>query len=309
MKAIFFLLLFTGVLSAQIAPPENFKWLPIQIGQHQYLPLDQVKKFYDFGKMQVQDDGKTLSLTNRTVEAIFPTENHAAYFNGVKFWLAHPIVKKDDSYYVSQFDLTALMDPILRPKFIKNAGKFDTVVLDAGHGGNDQGSANEEAQHTLKLAKKLKPLLEEKGYKVIMTREEDIFVSLGDRVRMANAHKNAIFVSLHFNSGNRNAQGFETYILSRRVPGKNTHAASVALATAVHSRAILSLGKGHIKDRGIRSAKFNVLNGCKHPSILIEAGFLTHKEEAAMVTADDFQELLIKSIVKGIHEYRAAVTK
>ncbi|BDS08242.1 hypothetical protein NT6N_32820 [Oceaniferula spumae] len=309
MKFFILLLLLAGSLATQIAAADKFQWQVTEIGDHNYVPLDQVKTFYRFTQLQIQDEAKTLTLSSRSVEAIFRTETRAAYFNGVKFVLTHPLVKKDDGYLVSQFDLSALIDPILRPKFIKNAGKFKTVILDAGHGGKDQGSAGEEAKHTLKLAKKLKPLLEKKGYTVIMTREEDIFVPLADRVQMANAHENAVFISLHFNSGNPNAQGFETYVLSRRIPGKNTHAASVALATAVHSRAIFSLGKGHIKDRGIRSANFNVLNGCIHPAILIEAGFLTNKEEAAMVTADDFQKILVESIVNGINVYRSAVTK
>jgi hypothetical protein len=95
-------------------------------------------------------------------------------------------------HWISCIDLAKLVDPVLRPKYIPNAGDFRTVIIDPGHGGKDPGAANSlgtEAAYGLDIARRLRRILIEHGYKVVMTRTDDIYLSLQERVDRANAVK------------------------------------------------------------------------------------------------------------------------
>src|SRR5205814_8335316 len=103
------------------------------------------------------------------------------------------------------------------PKVTKNTSKtFSTVVVDAGHGGKDNGAyrryGGAEKLATLDVAKRLDRKLRESQLKTVMTRSSDVFISLDERVGIENKQKNSVFVSIHFNdSRRRGVHGFETY--------------------------------------------------------------------------------------------------
>ena len=278
------LLLFLTKTVAQNSTPE---WQTIKIGETSYISADELKAHYGVD-----------------AEVNFLLGSHIAFIHGVKFLTAHPIRKQAEQTYISERDVTTLITPLLQPKPEKQPPKFTTVILDAGHGGHDKGAANKESALSLGLALQIKALLEKQNLKVIMTREKDQFTSLTSRVKSANTHKQAIMVSLHFNSGNKNASGFETYVMSGRTPVYKNNALSLTLASHLHAHALLKLGAGTIKDRGIRRAKFRILKDCIHPSILIEGGFLTHKEESATIQTEQFQKKLAQGISAGIIAFR-----
>lgn len=120
---------------------------------------------------------------------------------------------------VSNMDLHKIIDPVLRPTYIANRRSFNTVVIDPGHGGHDSGTRNRisrEADINLSVGKKLRDRLKAMGYQVVMTRDTDNFIALQDRVRIANRHNNAIFISIHFNDGGSSARGVETFTLRPR---------------------------------------------------------------------------------------------
>jgi len=252
-------------------------WNSVKIGNQSYVAIDEVASFY--GLTHKSPNDKTLTLEQENITLQFTIGGYETKINGIKFLIAHPLKKHGGRPYLSEHDLTSLLDPVIRPKFAKAFQNVTTIILDAGHGGYDKGSADKESKLTLALALKIKPLLEKEGFRVVMTREKDQSISLAQRVRTANAQENAVMISLHFNSGDRQVSGFESYILSSLKKGNNTNAPSIALATAIHSHTVLKDANDSIKDRGIRRAKFHVLTGCKHPCVLIEAGFLTNKEE------------------------------
>src|ERR1700746_1387831 len=94
-----------------------------------------------------------------------------------------------------------------------------TVVIDAGHGGHERGgilgARGTEKVMTLDVAQRLRNVLQASGYRVVMTRDSDVFVPLGTRVSIANSYRNGIFVCIHFNSATRRgANGIETYFYS-----------------------------------------------------------------------------------------------
>jgi N-acetylmuramoyl-L-alanine amidase len=119
------------------------------------------------------------------------------------------------------------------------------VVIDAGHGGFDRGGIPRqqvaEKIMTLDVALRLRSLLEKSGYRVVMTRDRDVFVPLPNRVAIANSYRDAIFVCIHFNSATRSgANGIETYFYSQD---------SLALASAIHYNLI---GNTNTPNRGVR---------------------------------------------------------
>jgi N-acetylmuramoyl-L-alanine amidase len=167
------------------------------------------------------------------------------------------------------------------------------VVIDAGHGGFDRGGIPRqqvaEKNMTLDVALRLKTLLEKSGYRVVMTRDRDVFVPLPTRVAVANSYRNAIFVCIHFNSATRSgANGIETYFYSRD---------SLALASAIHYNLI---GNTSTPNRGVRRRGYYVLRKTRIPAVLVECGFLTNPTEARNSQDSSYRQNLADSIARGI---------
>ena len=131
------------------------------------------------------------------------------------------MIEQDGKSLVSRTDVAKTIEPLVRPHRVPNVGKVQTVVLDPGHGGHDKGQISRygsEKDFALDVARKLRPLLQAKGLRVIMTREGDYFVPLEVRARIANSARDSIFVSIHFNATNDdpNATGFEIFSFTPR---------------------------------------------------------------------------------------------
>ena len=174
-----------------------------------------------------------------------------------------------------------------------------TVVIDAGHGGYDRGGIPgqrvSEKDMTLDVARRLRSVLAASGYRVVMTRDSDVFVPLGTRTAIANSNRNAIFVSVHFNSAPRSsAGGIETYFYSRD---------SLALASAIHHYVA---GGAPSENRGVRRRGYFVLRRTNIPAVLVECGFLTSPSEAAYVQNASYRQKLAEEIAAGVRS-RGAV--
>jgi N-acetylmuramoyl-L-alanine amidase len=172
------------------------------------------------------------------------------------------------------------------------------VVVDAGHGGQDRGGAPyqrlPEKGYTLDTARRLARTLRRQGVRVVMTRDDDSFVSLSDRTNISNRYSpsDAVFVSIHYNSGRREgAYGIETYYNSRR---------AYRLAALVHPRVIEAMNSA---DRGIRWRGYWVLRRNRLPAILVECGFLTNHAEADRVQDPDYRERTARAIAGAIMRY------
>ncbi len=214
-----------------------------------------------------------------------------------------------------------------------------TVVIDPGHGGRDAGAVGngyKEKDINLAVALKVARILRSKGYRVILTRTKDEYVSLYARARVANRSGAHLFVSIHCNaSRDRNASGMETYFLSESRTSQERAVAilensaikydigyvqpdepvgaiigdllqnllleqSYNLALSIH-RAALKMAL--TKDRGVRQAGFYVLKWVMMPSVLVELGFITNRREAKKLASPSFQRRLAKAIASGIERY------
>ncbi|MDQ2868900.1 MAG: N-acetylmuramoyl-L-alanine amidase [Verrucomicrobiota bacterium] len=174
---------------------------------------------------------------------------------------------------------------------------FDTVVVDAGHGGKDSGAYRRfgppEKTATLDVAKRLARKLRESQLRVVTTRSSDVFIPLDTRVEMENREPNSVFVSIHFNdSGRTGVKGFETYYHS-----------PYAAAMAVRIQKKLCTIPGSV-NRGVHTANFRVLRNAKYPAVLVECGYLSNRAEGHEARSDGYRELLADRIAEAIVDQR-----
>ncbi|MEC7224428.1 MAG: N-acetylmuramoyl-L-alanine amidase [Verrucomicrobiota bacterium] len=279
-----------------------------------------IKNFYRFDALNISKG--ELNFQSPKVKMTIKNGSDNLYINTVLFRLSYKVTQKNGHYLFSRIDLAKLIDPVLRPSYIKTAKRFGTVIIDPGHGGTDPGSVNrygKEKDFNLRLAKILMKDLERKGFRVRMTRSSDVYPSLGQRVSFANRIPDAIFVSIHFNSFvNSTAKGIETYALSPR--GSGTHnsrgvrnnflegnrrdSENIALATAVHAAV---MKKTQAEDRGIKRDRFTVLAGLSMPAVLLEGGFLSNPAEAKKIASTSYLSIISQGIANGIVTYRNAL--
>ena len=279
-----------------------------------------IKNFYRFDALNVSKG--ELKFQSPKVKMTIKNGSDNLYINSVLFRLSYKVTQKNGHYLFSRIDLAKLIDPVLRPSYIKTAKRFGTVIIDPGHGGTDPGSVNrygKEKDFNLRLAKILMKDLERKGFRVRMTRSSDVYPTLGQRVSFANRIPDAIFVSIHFNSFvNSTAKGIETYALSPR--GSGTHnsrgvrnnflegnrrdSENIALATAVHAAV---MKKTQAEDRGIKRDRFTVLAGLSMPAVLLEGGFLSNPAEAKKIASTSYLSIISQGIANGIVTYRNAL--
>src|SRR2546421_1119918 len=168
-----------------------------------------------------------------------------------------------------------------------------TIIIDPGHGGYDRGGVPgqriSEKDKCLDVGLRLRRLLQASGYRVIMTRDTDVFIPLPTRVAIANAHLGATFVSIHFNCASRSgANGIETYYY---------RSDSASLAQSIHRNVVSG---ALTENRGIRRRVFYVLRRTAIPSVLVECGFLTNPTEGSLALTANYRETLAQQIARGI---------
>jgi len=174
---------------------------------------------------------------------------------------------------------------------------FTTVVVDAGHGGKDNGAfrryGGAEKNATLDVATRLAAKLRESQFRVVMTRSSDVFVDLDERAAISNRQNNAIFVSVHFNdSGRRGIRGFETYYHSP---------AARQLAYRIQQQIMTLPGA---VNRGVKTANFRVLRKAEYPAVLVECGFLSNRSEGAAARSASRRDNLADKIAEAIVDQR-----
>ena len=291
------------------------------INGEDYVKLSNVWDFYGFKPMPGRPGCESYGAANRVVSVRAGKQDF--YVNNYRYILSFPVQTVDGALMISATDMQKLVDPVLRPRYSENAGTIRTVVVDAGHGGHDSGARSPyavEKECNLALAHKVRALLQKRGYSVVMTRDRDYFLTLQQRVDIANKVPDSIFVSIHHNSGGSHANGIETFTLAphgttspfartRRtedLSGNNQDSENIALATAIHSRAIRNT---RAFDRGIQRARFSVLCTIRRPAILFEGGFVSNAEEGEKITTEEYQNKLALAIVEGIISYSNTVCK
>lgn len=171
------------------------------------------------------------------------------------------------------------------------------VLIDPGHGGKDPGAIGlgglQEKNVILPISKQIVEILKKQGVQVVMTRDSDYFVDLAPRVAIAQRVDADLFVSIHANSmpANRSdINGLETYYFS----------SGERLARTIHSSVLQNI---NVRDRGVRKARFYVLRKSSMPSVLVEVGFVTGREDSPRLGTSAYQNQMADAIARGILQY------
>ena len=224
----------------------------------------------------------------------------------------------------------------------KEKWEFKTIIIDAGHGGKDPGAVGyrgtKEKDIALDVAKRLeRKISQNMDVKVVMTRDEDIFLRLSERTKIANENNGSLFISIHTNAAeDRRASGFETFLI-----GQNKNEAAVRVAArenavlelegstgkkltdedlikatiaqsafASKSEFFASLVQKEIKkrvqskDRGVKQAGFYVLMGASMPNVLVELGFISNPSEEKKLRSPQYRDQLATAIYRAVEQYQ-----
>jgi N-acetylmuramoyl-L-alanine amidase len=213
-----------------------------------------------------------------------------------------------------------------KPTQAQTSKPFAVVVLDPGHGGQDSGAMCGrvmEKDLTLDVARRVDRLLDSEGVATLMTRLGDSYVSLADRAAFGNRVKDSIFISIHFNEDNKPvASGVETYYAAHQIASGSTLASwlpffsqppsnspkpeSQSLAGFIQEALV---ARTRSVDRGTQAKQFFVIANVTSPAVLIEAGFITNKDELSKLANEDYRDQLAAAVADGILRYRNVVTQ
>ncbi len=219
------------------------------------------------------------------------------------------------------------------------------IVIDPGHGGKDPGAVGYyrgvlEKNVTLELSRRVAKKLRQKiGCEVLLTRDEDKFLSLEERTAIANTKRADIFISIHANAHpNKRVSGVETYFLNLATDNESIRVAarenatsaknisdlevilndlmnnakineSTALADQVQRAMVSHLsGRYPVRDNGVKQAPFYVLLGAEMPCILVETAFISNPKECKRLNTAAYQESVADAIVKGVENYIDSIT-
>ena len=305
-------------------------------------------------------DDKKIKITNQ-IAFIMIDDN--------LFQLSSKVVKQNNSYYVptdsflnivnnlsnnisinrsaNGISLSTIPDTPVKAVKVdirneKEKWQFRTIVIDAGHGGKDPVAVGyrgtKEKDIALDVAKRLeKKLSKNMKVKIVMTRDEDIFLRLSERTKIANENNGSLFISIHTNAAeDRRASGFETFLI-----GQNKNEAAVRVAArenavlelegstgkkltdedlikatiaqsafASKSELFASLVQKEIKkrvqskDRGVKQAGFYVLMGASMPNVLVELGFISNPSEEKKLRSPQYRDQLATAIYRAVEQYQ-----
>jgi N-acetylmuramoyl-L-alanine amidase len=279
-----------------------------------------------FGFPEVTLHGETLCLHGPATTLSFTIFSRRLLFNNVLIWMNDAVTKSDGMWTVADIDTDAIIEPlVLQPRTLAGLSPVRTVVLDPGHGGEDSGAVGYKDLHenkaVLDIAKRVKRKLKAAGVTVRLTREKDTDLTLPSRTQRAQQVGADLFVSIHLNSiPNRTACGLETYLLTcpgfpsttpghtgdGAYTGNRFDEANIILAYQVHRGVLTCTG---MADRGIKHARFDVLQNAPCPAILIECGFVSSPTEAVRLMTDAHRDAIADGVARGIVNFATLTRK
>lgn len=323
MKAVFAAMLLAAGWAAPVhAAIQGLEHIPVDGAD--YLRLSEWAESSGF-KMIWHEKGESIELTNRSADLKFATDarsSRKAQVCGATVLLSLPVLSRGGIPLISLSDVQKNLEPILFPK--KSPGTVRTICLDPGHGGKDPGESagdNFEKKYTLLLALATEKLLQEAGFKVVLTRTNDVYVPRPDRPALAAREGADIFVSLHYNSiATPGVRGVQVHCLpppgmnstdagggrgkDPAYPGNGQDDRNILLAYEVLKNITTKLP---LEDIGVKRNHYEILREARMPAILIEGGFMTDAQDSKKIYDAEFRQRMAQSIVNGILAYKEAV--
>ena len=274
--------------------------------------------------------GERLVLKNETMRIELENDSRELEVNGVRVFMGEAARLRKRELYISKIDAERLLRPLVRPgQGGPPVPPLRVIALDPGHGGKDPGKENtrlrvNEKTFTLDVCARLEKLLTQRGYKVVLTRNRDVFVGLGDRAEKATRAGADLFVSVHFNSVASEVarvSGSETYTMTpqyQRSTSDNQREGIDGIANPgnVNDHWNILLGY-HVQrsllaelktfDRGLKRGRLAVLRLATCPAVLVEAGYLSNDVETKKIATSAYRQQIAESIADGIMAYAAAL--
>lgn len=295
----------------------------IQVAGKSYVDLESVGQYLGMQAYWLKGH-KTFRLRSQWTTVDVAKNSRMLWINRLPIYLGFPTVVSEQRLYLSQADFRHVLKPLLTPQVFEASPAVRRIVLDAGHGGKDSGACNHtyglmEKDLALDVTRRLKALLEGADFEVVMTRDRDVYIPLGQRPQIANRAKADLFVSVHFNAAaSTAASGFESFALTpqfqasskyQRPTGKdairypgNEYDPWNALITYHLERALVQRLGG--PDRGMKRARWAVLKNLECPGVLTELGFISHAETARKLRSPTYRQMLAQALFEGIVAYR-----
>ncbi|MDD5613837.1 MAG: N-acetylmuramoyl-L-alanine amidase [Candidatus Omnitrophica bacterium] len=345
-KVLYFLLAVS--LGCASSPSKRYSPYYSSISSKDPLSLAEFARKHDF---QIDFDPflkKVYLNKGEDIKMVFVLESAVALINNNTVQLKDTLQVKGGDIFLSSESARIILGHIYYGKKTESKAyrkttdiyKIKTIVIDPGHGGKDPGavgpSGAKEKDIVLSIARLLKNKLERSGYKVVMTRDDDSFVSLWRRVALANRAGADLFISIHANSARaRSASGFEVFYLSEAsdddaralaaaenhplgfeesiTEDLNVQATIWDLLYSENRQESMSLARKiclslessllSVRNRGVKTANFYVLRGVQMPAVLVEVGFLSNKYEESNLTQWKFKSDIADAITEGVKSY------
>ena len=297
----------------QPRPAPNLTWTPLNrwAAQHKIGPAHLVAQS-PLVCYAISSDKGTLLLAIGSREATW---------NGVTLHLGYAPEMIDGEVCVHGLDLQKNLAPFLCDPPLA-FGTNRVIVIDPGHGGLNAGTISvtdhrPEKEFTLDWALRLRPLLEQEGWQVFLTRTNDVDIAISNRVTVAEYRRADLFISLHFNSISPDTRpgGLATFcltpvgmpstitrgypdVLFQHFPNNHYDTENVQLAERLQRALLHATG---LEDRGVQRARFiGVLRGQHRPAVLIEAGFLSNPHEARRIADPEFRQKLAEAVAGAL---------
>ena len=334
--------------SAESGSTKLPSWQIEMFDGRRHVSIEDVSRFY---KLQPPaKNGKYFEMSSKGFKIRGEADTPEVFINNVKYALCFPIHQKDDKFLISAMDVTKIIEPVMRPGLInKNAAPVRTVILDAGHSkhySETKGNwALEEKEASLDVVLRAKRLLEQRGYKVYLTRSRDIHIPINERASFANKFTNAVFISVQFNKSSFGgdsgietftplsltslmlskvsgaASGIQTFTLAPRGlpsmgesfsysdlklhPGNTRDSENIALATALHSSILKHL---HLLDRGINRARLSLICDLKIPAAILDGGCINHPLNGRLIASSQYRDAFALAILEGVERFNKAIS-
>lgn len=307
---------------ATLQPRQTANTPTLAAPKHEWMPLsDWCLSNGLASSRKIPGDHLVVEARSAAGRARLTLGSHTATWNGIEFWLGFAPKVRNGELLVHGLDLEKHLRPLLLPARSLSL-IHRTVVIDPGHGGENTGAKSVirsafEKDYALDWAKRLAPLLAANGWQVFLTRTNDKFISLSERVAFAQEKKADLFVSLHLNSilDHADQKGLETYSLTPRwmpsqhsrdggepiaieLPGNAHDDANFATAMRIHTAILKATGA---TDRGVRRARFmGALRAQTQPAVLVEGGYLTSPQEAKNLDRPEYRQRLAEAVASAL---------
>ena len=303
--------------------PECLVAQQIEIDGRQYVGAATVGKRFGMHGYWLEKD-KILRLTSKQTRVDIVKDSRLLRINDMPVYLGFPTRELQGQFFVALADYHHVFQSVLTPHVFENKPKVKRIVIDAGHGGKDTGARNDaygllEKDLTLDVARRLKTLLKQSGFEVVLIRDRDVYIPLDKRSEISNRFDADLFLSLHFNAAaSTSASGFECFALTpqyqastkkpkpsveddERFPGNDFDPWNMLIA--YHVERALSHGLNE-PERGVKRARFLVLKNLDCPGVLVELGFVSHMGTAIKLRSKSYRQSIAQNLYEGILAYQ-----